>query len=169
MPLIAMVPVNLRAANDNSTGGNLGTIPVQPATDLDDPAERPKPSTRRWGNKEVFSQLPKLQQLALSAFNVAPMALTLVPALEPPHRHRSISSSPMCRALANLYWNGGKAERQLPDVPSRRGSGASTSRSPTTRTISTSVWSGVAAAFPHLQRLPPPEDSLSSLEKAVGV
>ena len=92
-PLIAMVPVSLRSENDTSSGGNMvGTILCSLATDVEDPAERLDTihaSAR--GNKEVFSQLPRLQQFALSAFNMAPLTLALVPPLAAAASRRSTS------------------------------------------------------------------------------
>src|SRR3954452_15317155 len=69
-PLVAMVPVSLRTADDQDAGGNMvGTILCNLATDVEDPAKRLDAiSTSMRENKKVFSQLPRTQALALSAF-----------------------------------------------------------------------------------------------------
>lgn len=171
-PLIAMVPVNLRTANDNSTGGNqVGTILCNLATDLDDPAERLEAiHASMRGNKEVFSQLPKLQQLALSAFNVAPMALTLVPALgtaAPPPFNIVISNVPGAREP--LYWNGARLNGNYPMSIATEGQALNITLTNNADNLDFGLV-GCRRSVPHLQRLLRHlEDSLSSLEKAVGV
>lgn len=171
-PLIAMVPVNLRSANDNSTGGNqVGTILCNLATDRDDPAERLESiHASMRGNKEVFSQLPKLQQLALSAFNVAPMALTLVPALgsaAPPPFNIVISNVPGAREP--LYWNGARLNGNYPMSIATEGQALNITLTNNADNLDFGLV-GCRRSVPHLQRLLGHlEDSLASLEKAVGV
>jgi len=171
-PLIAMVPVNLRSANDNSTGGNqVGTILCNLATDRDDPAERLEAiHASMRGNKEVFSQLPKLQQLALSAFNVAPMALTLVPALgsaAPPPFNIVISNVPGAREP--LYWNGARLNGNYPMSIATEGQALNITLTNNADNLDFGLV-GCRRSVPHLQRLLGHlEDSLASLEKAVGV
>ena len=80
-PLIAMVPVSLRTEEEADTGGNLvGAILCNLATDSDDPAKRLLTiSDSMRSNKNVFSQLPRFQALALSAVNTSALALAAVP------------------------------------------------------------------------------------------
>ena len=79
-PLIAMVPVSLRDDANSSGGNQVGALLASLATDLDDPAQRLATVSESMGNnKDVFRQLPKLQQLALSAFNVSPLLLAMLP------------------------------------------------------------------------------------------
>lgn len=80
-PLIAMVPVSLRTEDEADAGGNLvGAILCNLATDADDPAERLQTiSESMRKNKQVFSQLPRFQALALSALNTSGIALAAVP------------------------------------------------------------------------------------------
>jgi diacylglycerol O-acyltransferase / wax synthase len=80
-PLIAMVPVSLRTEDEADAGGNLvGAILCNLATDTDDPARRLQTiSDSMRSNKNVFSQLPRFQALALSAVNTSALALTAVP------------------------------------------------------------------------------------------
>jgi len=171
-PLIAMVPVNLRGANDHSTGGNqVGTILCNLATDLADPAERLEAiHASMRGNKEVFSQLPKLQQLALSAFNVAPMALTLVPALgsaAPPPFNIVISNVPGAREP--LYWNGARLDGNYPMSIATEGQALNITLTNNADNLDFGLV-GCRRSVPHLQRLLGHlEDSLSDLERAVGL
>jgi WS/DGAT/MGAT family acyltransferase len=80
-PLIAMVPVSLRTEEEADAGGNLvGAILCNLATDADDPAQRLLTiSDSMRSNKNVFSQLPRFQALALSAVNTSALALAAVP------------------------------------------------------------------------------------------
>jgi WS/DGAT/MGAT family acyltransferase len=80
-PLIAMVPVSLRSKEDADKGGNqVGSILCNLATDLEDPAQRLQViSESMRGNKKVLADLPPLQVLALSALNMAPLALAGIP------------------------------------------------------------------------------------------
>jgi len=71
IPLTAMVPVNLRKEDDDRGGNMVGTFLCNLATDLDEPAKRLEViSASIRDTKEVFGQLPRVQQLALSAFNI---------------------------------------------------------------------------------------------------
>lgn len=170
-PLIAMVPVNLRTANDTSTGGNMvGTILCNLATDVADPAERLETiHTSMRGNKEVFSQLPRLQQLALSAFNVAPMALTLVPALgsaAPPPFNIVISNVPGAREP--LYWNGARLSGNYPMSIATEGQALNITLTNNADNLDFGLV-GCRRSVPHLQRLLGHlEDALTDLEKTVA-
>lgn len=84
-PLVAMTPVSLapRQASGTRDGGNaVGAILCDLATELPDPVdrlERIQASMRR--GKEAMAGLSPLQALALSAFQVAPLAVCAVPGL----------------------------------------------------------------------------------------
>lgn len=59
-PLTAMVPVNLRKADDDRGGNQVGTFLCNLATDLDDPAGRLETiSASIRDTKDVFQQLPR--------------------------------------------------------------------------------------------------------------
>jgi len=114
-PLIAMVPVSMR--DDDSSGGNqVGALLCNLGTDLADPAQRLRAvSSSMRGNKEVFAGLPRIQQLALSAFNISPLLLELVPLLRataPPPFNIVISNVPGAREP--LYWNGSRLDGNYP-------------------------------------------------------
>ena len=170
-PLIAMVPVNLRSENDHSSGGNqVGSILCSLATDLSDPAERLATiHASISGNKDVFSQLPRLQQLALSAFNVAPLALTLLPALaaaaQPPF-NIVISNVPGSREP--LYWRGARLDGNYPLSIALDGQALNITLSNNADNLDFGLV-GCRRSIPHLQRLLVHlEDSLTALEEAVG-
>lgn len=118
-PLVAMVPVNLRtgAEADSDSGGNMvGTILCNLGTDIADPAERLatiSESMRR--NKKVYSELSRVQVLALSALNTVPLALAVVPALipsAPPPFNIVISNVP--GPAEPLYWRGARLDGNYP-------------------------------------------------------
>jgi diacylglycerol O-acyltransferase len=170
-PLIAMVPVNLRDENDHSSGGNqVGAILCSLATDQSDPAKRLTAiHDSISGNKEVFLQLPKMQQLALSAFNMAPLALTLLPALAAaaaPPFNIVISNVPGAREP--LYWHGARLDGNYPLSIALDGQALNITMSNNADNLDFGLV-GCRRSIPHLQRLLSQlEDSLADLEKAVG-
>jgi diacylglycerol O-acyltransferase len=171
-PLIAMVPVSLRSEDDHSSGGNsVGAILCNLGTDLSDPAKRLEAiHDSVSGNKEVFLQLPKMQQLALSAFNMAPLALTLLPALAAaaaPPFNIVISNVPGAREP--LYWHGARLDGNYPLSIALDGQALNITMSNNADNLDFGLV-GCRASIPHLQRLLTHlEDSLAELEKAVGV
>jgi diacylglycerol O-acyltransferase len=171
-PLIAMVPVNLRSENDQSSGGNqVGSILCSLATDLTDPADRLATiHASISSNKAVFAQLPRLEQLALSAFNVAPLALTLIPALaaaaQPPF---NIVISNVPGAREPLYWRGARLDGNYPLSIALDGQALNITLSNNADNLDFGLV-GCRRSIPHLQRLLGHlEDSLTGLEEAVGV
>lgn len=116
-PLVAMVPVSLRTEADADSGGNMvGTILCNLATDLRDPAQRLatiSESMRR--NKKVFSELPRTQALALSAANMAPLALAAIPGFVPAARPPfNIVISNVPGPAEPLYWRGARLDGNYP-------------------------------------------------------
>lgn len=116
-PLVAMVPVNLRTENDAEGGGNLvGAILCNLATDMEDPARRVEAiAASMRDNKKVYSELPRMQQLALSALLVGGVALALVPGFvrtAPPPFNIVISNVPGAREP--LWWNGARLDGNYP-------------------------------------------------------
>src|SRR6201995_5307983 len=108
-PLIAMVPVSMRSADDADSGGNqVGALLCNLATDVDDPATRLETiSASMRGNKKVFAELPRLQAYALSAALIAPLGLSAVPgwaSTAPPAFNIVISNVP--GPTKPMYWGG---------------------------------------------------------------
>jgi len=170
-PLIAMVPVSLREEGSSSSGGNqVGALLASLATDLEDPAERlaeVSASMRR--NKAVFKELPKLQQVALSAFNVSPLLLSLVsPALgsAAPPFNLVISNVPGSREP--LYWKGARLDGNYPLSIALDGQALNITLSNNADNLDFGLV-GCRRSVPRLQRLLGHlEDALSELEQAVG-
>ncbi len=116
-PLVAMVPVSLRLDDESDGDGNLvGSILCNLATNVDDAAKRLDTiSASMRGNKKVFAELPRLQALALSAFNIAPLAFAPVPGLvssAPPPFNVVISNVP--GPTEPLYWRGARLDGNYP-------------------------------------------------------
>jgi len=169
-PLIAMVPVSLRDDATPGGGNQVGALLASLATDLDDPAQRlaeVSASMRR--NKEVFKQLPKMQQLALSAFNISPLLLSLVsPALgsAAPPFNLVISNVPGSREP--LYWNGARLDGNYPLSIALDGQAMNITLSNNADNLDFGLV-GCRRSVPSLQRiLGHLEDSLAGLEQAVG-
>lgn len=170
-PLIAMVPVNLRSENDVDSGGNLvGSILCNLATDRDDAAERLTViSESMRGNKKIFSELPRVQALALSALMIAPLGLAAVPgfvkATAPPF-NLVISNVPGPRHP--LYWTGARLDGNYPLSIALDGQAMNITLANNADNLDFGLV-GCRRSVPHLQRiLGHLEDSLKSLELAAG-
>lgn len=168
-PLIAMVPVSLR--DEHSSGGNqVGALLADLGTHLPDPAKRLETvSASMRSNKQLFSELPKLQQLALSAFNVSPLLLGMVaPALgsAAPPFNLVISNVPGTREP--LYWNGSRLNGNYPLSIATDGQALNITLTNNADKLDFGLV-GCRRSVPSLQRLLGHlEDSLSDLEHAVG-
>jgi len=169
-PLIAMVPVSMR--DEESSGGNqVGALLCNLGTDLADPAQRLQTvSSSMRGNKEVFAGLPKIQQLALSAFNISPLLLELVPLLRaaaPPPFNIVISNVPGAREP--LYWNGARLDGNYPLSIALDGQALNITLSNNADNLDFGLV-GCRRSVPSLQRmLGHLEESLAESERATGV
>ena len=116
-PLVAMVPVSLRSAAEADSGGNMvGAILCNLATDVDDPGVRLATiSDSMRCNKKLFAELPRTQALALSAANMAPLALGALPgfvsAVRPPF---NIVISNVPGPAEPMYWGGARLDGNYP-------------------------------------------------------
>jgi diacylglycerol O-acyltransferase len=169
-PLIAMVPVSLREESSSSGGNQVGALLASLATHREDPAQRlAEVSASMRSNKAVFKELPKLQQVALSAFNVSPLLLSLVsPALgsAAPPFNLVISNVPGSREP--LYWNGARLDGNYPLSIALDGQALNITLSNNADNLDFGLV-GCRRSVPSLQRLLGHlEDSLSDLEQAVG-
>ena len=171
-PLVAMVPVSLRTDKDDDRGGNMvGTILCNLATHLDDPAKRLEAiHASMVDNKKVFTQLPQIQQLALSAFMSGGVALALVPGFvsnAPPPFNIVISNVPGPREP--LYWKGARLDGNYPLSIALDGQALNITMTNNADNLDFGLV-GCRRSVPHLQRLLNHlEDSLADLERAVGV
>ncbi|MCW2552667.1 MAG: Diacylglycerol O-acyltransferase [Mycobacterium sp.] len=171
-PLVAMVPVSLRTADEQDAGGNMvGTILCNLATDIADPAKRLDAiNTSMRDNKKVFADLPRTQALALSAFLVSGIALGLVPGFvstAPPPFNIVISNVP--GASEPMYWNGARLDGNYPLSIALDGQALNITMTNNADNLDFGLV-GCRRSVPHLQRLLMHlEDSLAELEQAVGV
>ncbi|HEX2214843.1 MAG TPA: wax ester/triacylglycerol synthase family O-acyltransferase [Mycobacterium sp.] len=170
-PLVAMVPVSLRAEDEIDAGGNMvGTILCNLATDTADPAKRLEMiSMSMRDNKKVFADLPRTQALALSAFLMSGIAFGLVPGFvssAPPPFNIVISNVPGAREP--LYWNGARLDGSYPLSIALDGQALNITLTNNADNLDFGLV-GCRRSVPHLQRLLTHlEDSLADLEKAVG-
>lgn len=115
-PLVAMVPVSLRTDRDSVGGNMVGAVLCNLATHLDDPADRLNAiHASMRGNKNVLSQLPRAQALAVSLLLLSPAALNTLPGLAkatPPPFNVCISNVPGAREP--LYFNGARMVGNYP-------------------------------------------------------
>ncbi|MGY4098211.1 WS/DGAT/MGAT family O-acyltransferase [Nocardia sp. R16R-3T] len=117
-PLIAMVPVSLRADEDDAdtSGVKVGAILCNLGTDIADPIERLRvvsESMRR--SKEVYNALSPVQTMALSGLMLSPLALTLLPGM------LSLTNPPFNIVISNVpgprepqYWSGARLDASYP-------------------------------------------------------
>ena len=171
-PLYAMVPVSLRREDEADAGGNLvGAILCNLATDTEDPAKRLEiVSESMYKNKTVFSQLPRLQALALSAMNMSALALAAVPgwvsSTSPPF-NLIISNVPGPRE--QLYYGGAWLDGSYPLSAILDGQALNITLVSNDDSLDFGLV-GCRRSVPHLQRLLTHlESSLKDLERAVGV
>lgn len=171
-PLVAMVPVSLRTEADADAGGNMvGTILCNLATDLEDPAKRLAAiSESMCRNKKVFSELPRAQALALSAANMAPLALAAIPgfvsAARPPF---NIVISNVPGPAEPLYWRGARLDGNYPLSIALDGQALNMTVVSNAGNLDFGLV-GCRRSVPHLQRLLGHLDTaLEDLERAVGV
>ena len=171
-PLIAMVPVSLRSKEEADSGGNMvGSLLCNLATDIEDPAERLKViSASMRGNKKVFAELPRVQVLALSALNMAPLTLAGVPGFissTPPPFNLVISNVP---GLAEpMYYGGARLDGSYPLSALPEGQALNITLVNNAGNLDFGLV-GCRRSVPHLQRLLTHlESSLNDMEVAVGV
>ena len=75
-PLVAMVPVSLRTADDAVGGNAVSAVLANLATHIDDPAQRLATiSASMRNNKAVIAQLPRPQAIALGMALLSPVVL----------------------------------------------------------------------------------------------
>lgn len=171
-PLISMVPVSLRSEAEAHAGGNMvGSILCNLATDVEDPAVRLATiSESMAGNKKVFSELPRMQAMALSAALLSPLALAVVPGVlgnVPPPFNIVISNVPGPRQP--MYWKGARLDGNYPLSIAMDGQAMNITLVSNGDQLDFGIV-GCRRTIPHLQRLLGHlEDSLKELERATGV
>jgi WS/DGAT/MGAT family acyltransferase len=170
-PLVAMVPISLRSAEEADSGGNMvGSILCNLATDVDDPAKRLAAISKSMrGNKKVFSELPRLQAFALSALLIAPLGFSALPGFvssAPPPFNIVISNVP--GPTEPIYWGGARLDGNYPLSIALDGQALNITLVNNADNIDFGLV-GCRRSVPHLQRLLGHlESSLKDLERAVG-
>ncbi|WP_209648299.1 WS/DGAT/MGAT family O-acyltransferase [Kibdelosporangium banguiense] len=169
-PLIAMVPVSLRAKQKNTeaSGNSVGAILVNLGTDLEDPAERfTQIQSSAQVAKRSLAELSPLQILALSGMTMAPLAFAPIPGfvkLTPPPFNLIISNVP--GVPKPLYWNGARLQGMYPLSIPYDGQALNITITSYADNLQFGL-TGCRRNVPHLQRLLVHlEESLSELEKA---
>jgi WS/DGAT/MGAT family acyltransferase len=169
-PLVAMVPVSLRTDKDTHSGGNIvGTFLCNLATDTDDPMRRLQAvNTSMNGNKNVFAELPRVQQLALSAVLSGGIVTALVPGYlqaGPPPFNIVISNVPGKREP--MYWRGARMDGNYPLSIPLDGQALNITLTNNADNLDFGLV-GCRRSVPHLQRLLGHlETALKDLERAV--
>ncbi len=171
-PLLAMVPVSLRREDEADAGGNLvGAILCNLATDVEDPGKRLEiVSESVYKNKTVFSQLPRIQALALWAMNMSAVALATVPGWV------SSTSPPFNLVISNvpgpqqqMYYGGARLDGSYPLSAILDGQALNITLVSNAGMVDFGLV-GCRRSVPHLQKLLVHlETSLKDLERAAGV
>jgi diacylglycerol O-acyltransferase len=169
-PLIAMVPVSMRGEDDDTSGNQVGAILCNLGTHVEDAEQRLGViSDSMRSNKKVFSQLPKMQALALSAVNISALGLAMVPgfvATTRPPFNIVISNVPGPRKP--LYWNGSRLDGNYPLSIALDGQALNITMANNGDNLDFGLV-GCRRSVPHLQRLLGHlEDALKDLERSVG-
>ncbi|MGA9493041.1 MAG: wax ester/triacylglycerol synthase family O-acyltransferase [Mycobacterium sp.] len=170
-PLIAMVPVSMRSEEHADSGGNqVAALLCNLATHLDDPAQRLETIHESMqGNKQVFSELPRLQAYALSAFLISPLALAAVPGFvstAPPPFNIVISNVP--GPTEPMYLQGARLDGNYPLSIALDGQALNMTVVNNAGNLDFGLV-GCRRSVPHLQRLLGHlETSLKDLERTVG-
>jgi diacylglycerol O-acyltransferase len=171
-PLVAMVPVALRAADLRRESGNaVGAVMCNLATNLDDPGDRLAAiAASMQDGKEALSVMSPLQIVAMTALGTAPLLLQSIPginAVTRPPFNLIISNVPGPRRP--MYLNGAKLEGGYPLSVPFDGQALNITCTSYVGDVSFGLI-GCRRSVPHLQRLLGHLDNaLSDLEKAAGI
>ena len=174
-PLVAMVPVGLKAKQSGSAsaeGGNaVGAVMCQLATDQSDPADRLATIHRSMKDgKEALSSMTPAQIVAMSAVGQAPAILT------PMLRMQGIIRPPYNLIISNVpgprtphYWNGAKMVGIYPLSIPINGMALNITCTSYDGKLGFGL-TGCRRTVPHLQRLLAHLDNeVAALEKAAGI
>ena len=169
-PLVAMVPVSLRTADDAAGGNAVAAVLANLATHLDDPAQRLATiGASMRNNKAVLAQLPRPQAMALGMMLLSPVVLggMMGTAAGPPPLNVCISNVPGARNP--LYTNGARLQGTYPMSIAANGQALNITLVGSGDSLDFGLV-GCRRAVPHLQRLLAHlETSLKDLEQAVGL
>ncbi len=169
-PLVAMVPVSLRTADDAAGGNQVSAVLANLATHIDDPAQRLATiSASMRSNKAVLAELPRPQAIAMGMMLLSPVVLGGVTgmAAAPPPFNVCISNVPGARNP--LYARGARLQGSYPMSIAANGQALNITLVGSGDSLNFGLV-GCRRAVPHLQRLLAHlETSLKDLEQAVGL
>ena len=169
-PLVAMVPVSLRTADDPAGGNAVSAVLANLATHLDDPAQRLATISQCMrNNKTIVAQMPRPQAIALGMTLLSPVVLggVLGTAAGPPPFNLCISNVPGARDP--LYARGARLQASYPMSIAANGQALNITLVGSGDSLDFGVV-GCRRSVPHLQRLLVHlETSLKDLEQAVGL
>lgn len=169
-PLVAMVPVSLRTADEGAGGNAVTAVLADLATNLDDPALRLATiSSSMRANKAVLAGLPRSQAIAMGMMLLSPVVLGGLTgsAATPPPFNVCISNVPGARNP--LYANGARLVGSYPMSIAANGQALNITLVGSGDRLDFGLV-GCRRAVPHLQRLLAHlETSLKDLERAVGI
>jgi diacylglycerol O-acyltransferase / wax synthase len=169
-PLIAMVPVSLRAKDNEGGGNSVGAVMVNLATNLRDPGERLTTISRSMTyGKAALREMSPTQILAMTALGISPLALPMLglPELARPPFNLIISNVPGPRKP--LYWNGARLDGLYPLSIPLDGQALNITCTSYADELAFGL-TGCRRSVPHLQRLLGYlGEELFDLERAVGV
>jgi diacylglycerol O-acyltransferase / wax synthase len=171
-PLVAAIPMSLRAGGDSSLGGGnaIGLILCNLATDEPDAGARLTTIHESMAKgKAVYHGMSRLQITALSAVPLIPLAIGTIPGMirvTPPSFNVLISNVPGPRHP--LYWNGARLSGIYPLSIPYEGQALNITVTSYAGSLEFGL-TGCRRTVPHLQRLLALlEESLADLEKAVS-
>lgn len=170
-PLIAMVPVSLRKEGTEGSGNSVGTVLCNLNTDVEDAGQRLRGiNSSMTEQKQLFNQLPQVQQPALSAFLTGGLFLGLIPGFirtAPPPFNIVISNVPGSKE--KMYWRGAQMVGNYPLSITLDGQAMNITVTNNADNLDFGLV-GARGSVPHLQRMLSHLDtSLKDLERAVGV
>ncbi|MCQ4364718.1 wax ester/triacylglycerol synthase family O-acyltransferase [Mycobacterium gordonae] len=169
-PLVAMVPVSLRTADDGAGGNAVTAVLANLATHVEDPAQRLETiSSSMRAGKAVLAGLPRAQAIAMGMMLLSPVVLGGVTgsAVTPPPFNVCISNVPGARNP--LYANGARLEGSYPMSIAANGQALNITLVGSGDRLDFGLV-GCRRAVPHLQHLLGHlETSLKDLERAVGI
>jgi WS/DGAT/MGAT family acyltransferase len=168
-PLIAMVPVNLRAEDDSAGGNAISTVLCNLATHVDDPVARLDTiQTSMRENKTVLSQMPRAHPMTLGMFTLTMMWLSGLPGFRAAPSPFNICIFNVPGPREPLHWNGARLDGTYPLSVAMNGQALNITLAGNADNLDFGVV-GCRRSVPHLQRLLEHlEAALKDLEQAVG-